>query len=299
MRTQKRFTPALLERFERLGRGKGVYGNYVPWHRVSRSDPSSIGTSHCPVWLGRHMELLSTLERITFYFSTMATGVIDIRDQFPLSTESSAHELCAYEDGHCATELFAGTIEIADELKITHPLVRGDGRTAHWVMTTDLLVTIKTPTAKQLLAIAVKPKGAIVDPRTKEKLSLERAYWMKRGVEWILITPELYEELVADTLMNTSAWALDEKCDDNQLQFVAANHSKLSGKSLTSALNILVQEFQDMDVAQRALWQTIWSGLMPMDLRRGWRPHLLLSLLEPSLFCALNPVESRRSAWAS
>jgi hypothetical protein len=110
MRTQKRFTPALLERFKRLGRGKGVYGNYVPWHQVSRSDPSSIGTSHCPVWGGRHVELLSTIERIVFYFCTMVTDVIDIRDQFPLCTDQSSHELCAYEDGRCATVSYAGTV---------------------------------------------------------------------------------------------------------------------------------------------------------------------------------------------
>lgn len=299
MRTQKGFTPAVLERFKRSGRGKGVYENYVPWHHVSRSDPASLGTSHCPVWLGRHVELLSTLEKVIFYFCTMATGVVDIREQFPLATKASAHELCAYEDVHCATGPYPGTIEIAQELEVAHPLVRGQGRVEHWTMTTDLLVTLNTPMGKKLLAIAVKPKGAILDRRTKEKLSLERAYWMKRGVEWLLITPELYEESVADFLTSTAGWANDTKCNADQLQFAASNIHKLSGKSLTSALNILIQEFQDMDVAQRALWQTVWCGLMPLDLRRGWRPHLPLSLLEPSRFRALNPVDSRRSAWVS
>ncbi len=62
MRTEKRFTPKVLERFRREGRGTGTYSDYTPWHRVSRGDPSSKGRSHLIVWMDRQRELLSDQE---------------------------------------------------------------------------------------------------------------------------------------------------------------------------------------------------------------------------------------------
>ncbi|OIQ70829.1 hypothetical protein GALL_475540 [mine drainage metagenome] len=38
---------------------------------------------------------------------------------------------------------------------------------------------------------------------------------------------------------------------------------------------------------------------LPLELRRGWRPHLPVTLLEMDDYFRLNPIISRRSAWSS
>jgi hypothetical protein len=81
MRTTKRFTPNVLIRYRKLNRGTGIFQNYIPWHRVGRSDPSSRGRSHLQMWNGRQRELLSDQEWVGFFFSTLVRDVNDIREQ--------------------------------------------------------------------------------------------------------------------------------------------------------------------------------------------------------------------------
>ena len=87
MRTEKRFTPKVLERFQREGRGTGTYTDYVPWHRVSRGDPSSKGRSHLIVWMDRQRELLSDHEWGGLNFAGLVPGLIDLAEQFPISQD--------------------------------------------------------------------------------------------------------------------------------------------------------------------------------------------------------------------
>src|SRR5471030_87113 len=297
IRTQKGFTPALLEQFARLGRGASIYEHYIPWHRVSRSDPASIGRSHLQVWQGRQRELLSDIEWVTFFFCSMLADVVDIREQFPLNRKQSTHELAAYGQGLLYASEFCGTIEIAKELGVKHPKIFFGGDSIEWVMTTDLLLTLKTSDGKlQLLAVAVKPDSAKNKPRTQELLDIERTYWEKRGVQWLLITPELHGAMVAETLRNSAAWALGKPSSGEHINFAAASVQRFARKSLTDTLRYLATEFQDMDMAQRAFWQAVWCGQIPLDLQRGWRPHEPIVLLDAASFLALNPIASRRSA---
>jgi hypothetical protein len=52
-----------------------------------------------------------------------------------------------------------------------------------------------------------------------------------------------------------------------------------------------------MEAAQRALWQAVWTGALPVDLRRGWRPHVPFRVISHAAFWDLNPIAARRSAW--
>jgi len=298
MRTQKRFTPDLLDRFRRLGRGKGSNEHYVPWHRVSRSDPASSGRSHLQLWRGRQRELLSDLEWVTFLFCTMVVGIADVREQFPLSLEDNEHELSPPNSSSVASQ-YPGSLSIATQLQVKHPKVNGGGRSASWVMTTDLLLTIRQPDGElTLLAVAVKPNHAADRTRTKELLAIEQMYWRTRGVRWLLVTPDLYDELVAETLRNCMPWALGPQANESEIDFIALAADRLRGKSLTATLEYLAAEFGGLNNAQLALWQAVWSGRLPTDLRRGWRPHEPLVLMDPAEFRLLNPITSGRSAWS-
>lgn len=297
MRTTKRFTPKLLDRYRTLGRGTGTFENYIPWHRVSRSDPASRGRSHLLVWRGRHRELLSDGELIAFFFATRVLGPTDdVREQFPLYLDRAPHELAAY-DVRFASRSHPGTLEIAADLGIRYPQCREAGECAPWVMTTDLLLMRRAADGKpSLLAVACKDRAPL-SRRTKELLQIEQAYWTRRDVAWLLLTPHLYEPLVAQTLQRTWPWALGTPVGNRALEAAYSAVHRWYGHSLTFTLQRITDALGDSDLAQRALWQSIWSGRLAADLRRGWRQHIPLRLLPQADFDALNPVLSGRSAW--
>ncbi len=119
MRTTKRFTPRLLERYRRLGRGQGVFSEYIPWHRVSRNDPASRGRSHLLQGAERQYELLSDHEWVALLFALMLPNQIDIREQYPLPHSETTHELGAYR-ADIGSAPYPGTLEISQALNIKH-----------------------------------------------------------------------------------------------------------------------------------------------------------------------------------
>ena len=297
MRKTKRFTPDLFDRYEKIGRGTGVFEHYIPFHRVGRSDPSSRGRSHLERWRGRAHELLSDGELVTFLFATMLPNIVDIREQFPLQFQYSQHELLDY-DVYGPDDLFEGTEKISKNLKIKHPKVNGNGRSMPWPMTTDLLLTLINDYGQlYLLAVSCKPKNFVLKDRSKQLFEIERAYWDARGVDWLLITPELYDYSVGLTLRNAAPWSLGESVEKLLLvqaseQILQQNRTPLSLviRGLSLALN-------NIDLAQRVFWQCVMSGLLTIDLRRGWRPHIPVEIISKSAFSNLNPILSRRTKW--
>lgn len=296
MRTTKRFTPKVLDRFRVQGRGKGIFEDYVPWHRVSRGDPASQGRSHLQVWQGRQHELLSDKEWVGLMFAIMTPGVVDIREQFPLSLESSRHELSHYDIR--ITGDFPGTLELARNLGFKRPMTYGEGQPAPWVMTTDLLITFELASVqKQLLAVAFKTANEISKRRVHELLAIEKAYWDARGAQWILITPSQYDLQVALRLRDSIPHALGPTVNPTLIAKALDVTIQNQGNSLTRILQEIIPFAGDMTAAQGAFWQGVWQGIIPISLRRGWRPHLPVHLLSHEDFLDLNPIASRRSAW--
>lgn len=299
MRTTKRFTPTVLARFLKLGRGSGTFANYIPWHRVSRSDPSSCGRSHLQMWRGRQRELLSDGEWVGLFFAISIQNLVDLREQFPLPFEGGLHEISAYRAGTLPT-LYPGTLKIAKRLGIKHPKTHEKGKSAEWVMTTDFLLVLQTPSNNlELLAVSFKPDANLKNKRTRDLLDIEREYWLARGVTWLFITPELYDEQVALRLRDTMPWALGTTVSENDLLVASSVAHELQGHSLTHVLKQIAARFGDIDLdhAQRSFWQSVWCGKTPLDLRRGWRPHIPVRLLTAEEFLSLNPVASRRTSW--
>ena len=297
MRTTKRFTPTVLYRFKKQDRGLGTFKNYIPWHRVGRGDPSSRGRSHLQMWADRQRELLSDKEWIGFFFAVSMKFLFDLIEQFPLSLEGNFHELSKYVvDAFHST--LPGTIELAKRLRIRHPKTTEKGRSSEWVMTTDFLLVLKLASGKlELLAVAFKTDEDFAKKRTKELLTLEREYWTARGVTWLLITPALYDKRVELRLRDTMPWALVNPVPGAELIIAAAMVLEHQGRSLTYVLEVLTSKFGDDDYAKRAFWQAVWCGKIPLDLRRGWRPHQPIVLLSEDEFRSLNPIASRRSSW--
>jgi len=302
MRTTKRFSPAVLDRFIREGRGTGKRQEYVPWHKVSRGDPSSSGRSHWHLLDGRFSHLLSDVERTCLHFISMMGGLEDCREQYPLSLDDSTHALVDYGVGN-PLKLYPGTRAIAKELGYRHPQTHGSGASCEWVQTTDFLVVLnevcnpQTPSAKSLLAISVKPK-TVLPKRTLQLLSIERSYWLTRGVDWILFTPDLYVPEVKKTLERISPWTTKPVSHDAQ-QLAAAVARKFCNLAYRDLLTKLEAQFGSSNESMHALWQSVWNGLLPLDLKQPWHPTRPLKLLNQNEFNELNPVACRRSSWNS
>lgn len=300
MRTEKKFTPKVLARFQREGRGLGTYADYVPWHRVSRSDPSSHGRSHLLVWRQRQRELLSDGEWTGLNFASMLPGLVDLVEQFPINQEDAAHELSRWQVG-IGGQIYPGTQTLARQMGIKHPVATDANETIMWTSTTDLLLVLRMPGARKmsLLAVSCKPSEDI-PPRAKQLLLLEKKYWEARGVTWLLITPAQYDKRVGLTLRSTSAWGLAEPASEAELDIAVHIVRSMPFHPYSNVIKRLTDVFggteQHVYLAQRALWQSVWRGKLPLDLRRGWRPHLPLTLLPMTDFLALNPIASRRSA---
>ncbi|NRR32192.1 TnsA endonuclease N-terminal domain-containing protein [Oxalobacteraceae bacterium] len=274
----------------------GTYENYIPWHRVSRSDPSSMGRSHLQLWRGRQRELLSDQELVALLFSTMHPDVVDIREQFALNLHSCSHELNSYQIGS-RTGAFSGTIELAEQMKMKHPTVSEHGIAAPWIMTTDLLLTLRTHEGFQLLAISVKPSNVWTGKRTKFLLGLEREYWACRNVPWLLITQSLYDTQVADLLKGNSYWALGGTDSALLAHWLCQHVQDFNQRDLTHVLRKIEQYCGCPETAKLGFWGAVWTGKLPFDLRRSWRPSSPLILLAEQEFWEINPIVSGRSAW--
>lgn len=297
MRTTKRFTPRVLQRFYRQGRGHGTFADYIPWHRVSRGDPASRGRSHLQMWRTRQRELLSDHEWVILFFVLMLRNLFDVREQFPLAQEEAVHELGAYR-ADTGNHRFPGTLAIARNLGVKHPITREGKESESWVMSTDFLLALTDETgAIELLAIAVKTEEESRHKRKMQLLAIEREYWRVRGVTWLLITPALYDAEVGLNLRMQMPWMLGDPTPEHAQQVAADSVRRFPGRSLTFVLNQLALALGDMDLAQRAFWQAVFTGKIRMKLLRGWRPHQPIVVLPEADFIAQNPIALRRSAW--
>jgi hypothetical protein len=155
------------------GYGQGEGRDYKPWLVVG--DFSSLG--QCNRVLGittrREHHFFSKLESNYFNHLDWCDEVVDIREQVPLFPVSE-------------------TENIAQALGYKHP--RDNKVKNNSVMTTDFLYSVKDARGISLHARSVKYWADLQNPRTLEKLSIERAYWLNRNVDFDVITEHCIDQ---------------------------------------------------------------------------------------------------------
>ncbi len=163
------------QKWIKQGRGKGSGKEYQPWLTVR--DLSSSGRSH-RVW-GFHSQrthhLFSDLELSAFLLLDWNPVVIDIREKFPLRIED--------------------TLDIATCAGICHSKVRGNLK----VIYTDFFLDTSLSDFPRM-AIQVKTSSDLTNPRTIEKLEIERRYWEMQSVPWYLLTEKQIPEVVTKNI---------------------------------------------------------------------------------------------------
>ena len=157
------------------GRGSGRGRDYKPWLTVR--DVPSRGRSNRIFGhkTQRNHHLLSDLELAVFFLLEWQPKTTDIREQFPLPLEQ--------------------TLALAEEAGIRHPAVNGN---LHW-MTTDFRVSTSDP-GRPEFALQAKFHADLSDPRTVEKLELERRYWASQGIPWFIVTEKDLSPIVTNNI---------------------------------------------------------------------------------------------------
>lgn len=171
----RRFTSKQdIERHIANGFGSGAGVGYVPWLRVQ--DVPSMGRSHkIPgVKVERIHHLLSDLERAYLLVCEFSEDIVDIREQYPLLPVES-------------------TQAIAKAIGVRYP--RYKSTALPLVMTTDFLLTVRQPNGDfKSVARTIKYQQDLREDslRTLEKLEVERRFWMSQGVDWAIVTEEMF-----------------------------------------------------------------------------------------------------------
>lgn len=153
-------------RWIRAGYGQGEGSGFKPFMYVR--DVPSEGTSSMVQSriTGRTHHYLSWVEFSVHLLAEYCRSIVDIREQYAL---------LPWEE----------TQETAAKLGIKHPVIPSTDTPS--VVTTDLLLSLKEPDGVRLVAVSVKLEKDLT-PRTLEKLLLERMYWNRRGITWVLAT---------------------------------------------------------------------------------------------------------------
>lgn len=157
-----------VHRWIRAGYGQGEGEDYKPFMYVR--DVPSEGTSsmvRSRITRRKH-DYFSDHEFKLHLLAEYGPSTLDIREQYALLPWDE-------------------TQTIAEQIGIRHPTIPGTSTPT--VMTTDLLITLKRVDGIELVAISAKLKKDLTK-RNLEKLLLERLYWNRRGIRWILATED-------------------------------------------------------------------------------------------------------------
>lgn len=218
------------------GRGQGRGRDYEPWLMVY--NVPSHGRSHRVYshTSERVVHCLSDLELSVFLQLEWSKSVSDIREQFPLSLDS--------------------TLEIAERIGAKHPAIRGE----KMMLTTDFLATVSDP-ASPLLAIQVKPSSELGKPRVREIIALEQAFWQESKVHFQVLTecsldkikienikwlhPLMTNDAVTDAQLELAGFwkSILKRNSDGNLVRVASQIDKQRERQVGTALSELRQLF--------------------------------------------------------
>lgn len=163
------------------------YG-YKPWNTIRQSHTYGQGQEILNRFNDRTIHLYSRGERQLFVLLEAMPNVIDIKEQFPLPLNE--------------------TLDLASELNIKHPgaykeRFENDGIVPAKTMTSDLVVTFRLPNNEEKVVVySFKYQQSLdylANPRTAkrnwDKLKLEREYWQREEIEWVLMTEQCYSPI--------------------------------------------------------------------------------------------------------
>lgn len=164
----RRPTPKIVEGWiaKKFGQGKG--GDYKPW-MYSRDFANHAPSFHvASAVTGRTHFYFSNIELGCHYVAEYSGKLRDIREQYALLPWRELQVVAA-------------------KVGIPYPMFPG---TTTWVFSTDLVLEVVRKDGFETIAVCVKPAEELSDPNVLAKLWLEKFYWRRRNIKWILYCGE-------------------------------------------------------------------------------------------------------------
>lgn len=211
-----------IQKWIKEGRGQGFGNNYKPW--ITIRDVSSEGRSHRVFGhkSQRTHHLLSDLELSTFLLLEWHSTTIDIREQYPLDLEQ--------------------TLEIAKTIGIPHPRFGKH----YQIMTSDFLVDTHNSITPKFV-VQVKYSNALNDPRTIEKIEIERQYWKQQNIPFYIFTEHQVPKTISQNIQwlysSINTMELSEQDTLDKLNFFADIFSKNKSKKINELARTIDQKY--------------------------------------------------------
>ena len=251
--------------------------NYQPFVKVS--DISSLGRSHRVFGhkTKRTHHLLSDLELAVFLMFEWHTNIEDIQEQFPLDINV--------------------TKQIADSIGVKHPSHRSELTT----MTTDFYVISKN--AKSIthqLALQAKYSTDLEDPRTIEKLEIERRYWEEKSIGFNIITEKDIPKIVTHNIK----WLYSSKniklnvIDADDIYFYSEQILKNPNLSIINLCKKIDSAYDfSLGIALGKLRKLISQGYISFDVRKDYRKLICadLTIIDKGYYTHIDKEHKRAS----
>ena len=240
-----------IQKWIKEGRGQGFGNNYKPW--ITIRDVSSEGRSHRVFGhkSQRTHHLLSDLELSTFLLLEWHSTTIDIREQYPLDLEQ--------------------TLEIAKTIGIPHPKF---GK-YYQIMTSDFLVDTHNSITPKFV-VQVKYSNALNDPRTIEKIEIERQYWKKQNVPFYIFTEHQVPLIVSQNIQwlysSLSTLELNGQDTLHKLNFYSDIFKNNNSKKINELARLIDQKYQfEMGRSLREIRDLLAQRYFTFDLNISFK----------------------------
>ncbi len=180
-----------ISRWMKEGRGQGEGPNYEPWLAVQDVLGNQGRCHRIPSpKLGRHVELMSDVERAAFLIVERSRWVTEAKEQYPLPRKLSQ--------------------AVAQAMGIRHPTYPGTNIPC--VMTVDLMVTLRRPPVTLKLGIDCKTQDKAEDPNVIRKLELMRRCLATLGHEHVLF----FDTHIPKQIVRNLLWIISGRRHPNE-----------------------------------------------------------------------------------
>lgn len=274
-----------LARLRAEGFGAGRREQYNPWIRVRRALSSPVSNQQVlrAPFIPRHLHLLSRLEG-QFALLAAYLGALEIREQFPTFAEPDLHP--AFDPEYRfpianSDRLLPGLLDIAKEEGIDAGVY--PGTSIPFVMSTDLVLTVKDGDVYKLVYWPVKPHDELQGRkgvRRLERLRLEQRRAADVGAFFHVMTDQTLSERFVTHLRAFKPTARDaEAFDADTLLRFGETFNRCQGATLGQAWRESGAAVGRPDVleARRVFDVALYRGLLDVSLSSVMDEHLPFS----------------------
>jgi hypothetical protein len=245
----RRPTQEIVERWIKAGFGQGDGTAYKPFTYVRDIPSPGLSNTVKSSVTNRIHHYITRQEYHLHLLAEYSQSIINIRERFALLPWDE-------------------TQAIASKLGIRHP--RYPGTATPTVLTTDLLLTRKHSDGIELIAVsAILSKH--LTPQTLEKLLIERLYWNRRGISWLLATEKNIPKLRAGNLQFFELARHDDRASKSGIspalfsRRFEANHAQ--DRCFNEILEKTSREMSvDVQTGFALLGTAVWKHISRIDL---------------------------------